>query len=394
MFSVPNFEMKYLAEMPEGIVPDTEVKNITNYVCNDTQRLGSSYPGDVISNYPAYSKVRKQLIIYEEMMKWIEANRPFSFDSLQAKEAIRNLLLPTKLIESNSLIDGDFNLWLKPEHQQITGSFKIRGAAYAISQINRNEFSRVVSVSTGNHAQGIAYAANKYNLASEIFMGEHTSSAKIEAVRNLGASVILRGNSYNEAAANCKSSLQNDSNGYFVHPFDSEDVMTGSSTQMVEAFEEIKSVDHIFISVGGGGQIAKNAAIAHELYGPNVEVIGVQLAGSDSMKRSKEAGRIVLCANPDNFADGVAVAEPSERTLDYVKRFVGRIVTVEKREVAKAMIDLKKYTDAPVEASGALTLAAVRQEQASLKGNVLAFVSGGNLSQESFNHACDMAGFN
>jgi threonine dehydratase len=350
-------------------------------------RLFEDQPSDPLSEHVIGSCEREQSFESEIQARLLEDARPFTFQALQASQRIGDLLKETRLIETSSLSKGDFSLHLKPEHLQTGGSFKIRGSLNAIRKSNRNDYEDIVTQSAGNHAQGVARAAESVNKAAVVFMSERASAIKLAAVKALGAKVIKIGSNYDEASRACALYLRQNPGNLFVHPFDDPDVCIGQSTETLEIYRDQPDLSYLYFAVGGGGQIAHNAAVANELYGPNVQVVGVQLEGSAAVKKSVEAGRLVALDEVDCLSDGTAVGQGCQYTFDLINRYVSRIITVSPEEAIKAMVDLTEDGGEPVEVAGALSLAGIRKEANLLSGNVCAVISGGNISSRDYSAA-------
>lgn len=296
----------------------------------------------------------------------------------EASEVLDGVALHTKLIHSPVFSEesGNFVI-LKPENLQLTGAFKLRGAYFKIANLSTEERARgLISSSAGNHAQGVALAAQKLGVSAVIVMPKTTPLIKIEATRRYGAEVILAGDFYDEAYAEARR-LEKEKGYVFIHPFDDEDVMAGQGTIGLEILEDLKNVDAILVPIGGGGLIA-GIATAVKAVRPEVKVIGVEPEGACAMKQSLEAGHIVSVKKIDTIADGVAVKNPGDKTFEIVRTLVDDIITVPDTGLMEAFLLLLERHKLVAENSGVLTLAALSQLGA--KGwNVVPVVSGGNI---------------
>ena len=226
----------------------------------------------------------------------------------QAAFALKNVIRPTNLIVAPGLSD-DCEVYLKPENLQITGSFKVRGSAFKISQLSPEEKERgVIACSAGNHAQGVALAATKNNIPSLICLPSGAPISKVEATKGYGAEVCLVKGVYDDAY---KKALElKEEHGYtFIHPFDDEDVIAGQGTIGLEILDELDDVDAVVVPIGGGGLIS-GVAYAIKSLRPNVKVYGVQAAGAPSMYNSVKKGAIEALKGVSTFADGIAVKSP------------------------------------------------------------------------------------
>ncbi|SMC29278.1 threonine dehydratase [Clostridium acidisoli DSM 12555] len=299
-------------------------------------------------------------------------------DVVEARSRIKDICVNTKLIYSSEYSrECDNEVYIKPENLQITGAFKLRGALNKICKLSDEKKKKgLIASSAGNHAQGVAYAASKLGIEATIVMPETTPLIKVQATRNYGANVVLKGNVYDEAYEEAKR-LEKE-NGYtFVHPFDDVDVMAGQGTIALEIIEELKNVDAILVPIGGGGLIS-GIAVAAKSVNPNIKVIGVQAEGANPMQCSFENGKLVCAENIDTIADGAAVKNPGKITFEIIKRYVDDIVTVSDQELMEAVYILMEKHKLVAEATGAMSLAALSRLK--FKGKkVVSVISGGNI---------------
>lgn len=299
-------------------------------------------------------------------------------DVVEARERIKDICVNTKLIYSSEYSrECDNEVYIKPENLQITGAFKLRGALNKICKLSEEKKKKgLIASSAGNHAQGVAYAASKLGIEATIVMPETTPLIKVQATRNYGANVVLKGSVYDEAYEEAKR-LEKE-NGYtFVHPFDDVDVMAGQGTIALEIIEELKNVDAILVPIGGGGLIS-GIAVAAKSVNPNIKVIGVQAEGANPMQCSFENGKLVCAENIDTIADGAAVKNPGKITFEIIKRYVDDIVTVSDQELMEAVYILMEKHKLVAEATGAMSLAALSRLK--FKGKkVVSVISGGNI---------------
>ena len=296
----------------------------------------------------------------------------------QASYVLKNVLRPTPIIAAPSL-NPDCTLYLKPENLQITGSFKVRGAAFMISQLSAEEKSRgVIACSAGNHAQGVALAASKSGISSLICLPDSAPISKVEATKGYGASVCLVNGVYDDAY---KKALElRDEKGYtFVHPFDDENVIAGQGTIALEILSELPEVEAVVVPVGGGGLISGMAFTLKSLR-PDIKVYGVQASGAPSMVNSLHDHRIERLPSVSTIADGIAVKEPGPHTFDYCSKYVDDIVTVTDDEISTAILALIEKHRLIAEGAGAVSVAATIFNKLPLKGKkVCCLVSGGNI---------------
>ena len=293
------------------------------------------------------------------------------------KEAIRQ----TDLIYSPVLSkECGCELYLKTENLQVTGSFKVRGAYYKISQLNEEEKSRgVIACSAGNHAQGVALASKKFGIKSIICMPDGAPLSKVEATKSYGAEVVLVPGVYDDAH-NRAEELKAKKGYTFIHPFDDEDVIAGQGTIGLEIAEQIKDADAVIVPVGGGGLIS-GVAFAIKSLNPKIRVYGVQAAGAPSMLNSLEHKKIETLPSVSTVADGIAVKEPGRLTFDLCSRYVDGIVSVTDDQVSGAILALIEKQKMIAEGAGAVALAAALfNKLPDVAGKkVVCLISGGNI---------------
>jgi threonine dehydratase len=287
----------------------------------------------------------------------------------------------------------------KREDLQPVFSFKLRGAYNRIVRLNDEQRSRgVVAASAGNHAQGVALAAQRLGIRATIVMGRNTPSIKVDAVRNLGAKVVLQGDGFDQAAAHARE-LEARDGMTFVHPFDDLDIIAGQGTVGMEILNQCPGTPAaIFVPVGGGGLIAGIAAYVKYL-NPDIQVIGVEAEGSASMKAALKAGRRVKLPfeSLDLFADGVSVAQVGKETFRIAKRYVDDVITVSTDEICAAVKDVFDDARAIAEPSGALAVAGLKKwvaaqpDPASEAGDLVAIISGANVNFDRLRHIAERA---
>lgn len=309
------------------------------------------------------------------------SDQELEFYLSQIKKAQANLegiSKKTALIYSDVFSNESGNeVYIKPENLQITGAFKIRGAYNKLCTLTASEKERgVIASSAGNHAQGVAYSAEKLGVSATIVMPKTTPLIKVEATKSYGAKVILFGDCYDEAYTEAKR-LEKEHNYVFVHPFDDLDVMYGQGTIACEILEEIADMDCILVPVGGGGLIA-GIALAAKALNPNIKIIGVEPEGAKAMKDSMDNNGIVHLATVRTIADGVAVKKPGNLTFEIIQNYVDEIVTVSDFDIMESFLLLLEKHKLIAEASGALSFAGLKKIQE--KGKKVACVlSGGNI---------------
>ncbi len=297
-----------------------------------------------------------------------------------AREVLRDIKHVTRLDHSStfSRITGG-EVFLKLENLQKTGSFKVRGAAYVMSQLSDKEKKMgVIAASAGNHAQGVAYAATRLGLKSTIVMPCFSPVAKIQATQGYGANVILHGTVFDDALAHARETAEK-TGATFLHPFNDEDVIAGQGTIGLEILDECPEVDIISVPVGGGGLVS-GISIAVKEQRPDVEVYGVEAASAASMQASIEAGKVVPVKNIDTICDGIAVKKPGRLTFNIAKDLLSGVVTVEELEVTRTLFMLLERAKIVVEPAGCVGLAAFQHEKIDIGGKTaVAVLSGGNI---------------
>ena len=296
-----------------------------------------------------------------------------------ASYVLQSVIRKTDIIHAPK-IRKDANVYLKTENLQITGSFKVRGAYYKISQLNDEEKAKgVIACSAGNHAQGVALAATKNGIKSLICLPDGAPISKVEATKGYGAEVCLVPGVYDDAYQKARE-LEKEKGYTFVHPFDDEDVIAGQWTIGLEILQQLRDFDVVVVPVGGGGLIS-GVAFALKSLDPRIRVYGVQASGAPSMVQSLEMDEIVCLDKVSTVADGIKVKEPGENTFKYVRQYVDGVVTVTDDEVSTAILTLIEQQKLIAEGAGAVSVAAVMFDKIpDIEGkNVVCLVSGGNI---------------
>ncbi len=290
--------------------------------------------------------------------------------------ALREVARRTDLIAAPRLAEG---LYLKTENLQVTGSFKLRGAYYKISQLTEAERERgVIACSAGNHAQGVALAASRMGIPSVVCMPDGAPIMKVESTKRLGARVELVRGTYDDAHDRAVK-LQQQTGMTFIHPYDDELVMAGQGTIGLEILDQLPDVQAVVVPIGGGGLIA-GVALAIKSLRPEVKVYGVQAAGAASMYDAWKAGSYRTLDRVDTFADGIAVKTPGEQTFELIRRYVDDIVTVSEDEIAAAILALMENQKLVAEGAGAAPVAAALFGKLPLAGQkTVCLISGGNI---------------
>ena len=297
----------------------------------------------------------------------------------KASRVLKDVVRETDMILAPNIRKGT-NIYLKTENLQVTGSFKVRGSYFKISQLSEEERKKgVIACSAGNHAQGVALAATRSGIKSIICLPDGAPISKVEATKRSGAEVCLVKGVYDDGYK--KAIELRDENGYcFIHPFDDPDVIAGQGTIGLEIMEQLPNVDVVIVPIGGGGLISGVAYTIKQI-NPNCKVYGVQAQGAPSMENSINDGQIETLPKVQTIADGIAVKTPGNLTYDLVKEYVDGIVTVSDDEIALAILTLLEQQKLIAEGAGAVPVAAV------LAGkipdiddkNICCLVSGGNV---------------
>ncbi|MCH5226343.1 MAG: threonine ammonia-lyase [Muribaculaceae bacterium] len=302
----------------------------------------------------------------------------------KAREVLKNVAVRTPIMGPTQLSDY-CEVYLKAENLQNTGSFKLRGAYYKISQLSEEEKSKgVIACSAGNHAQGVALAATGNGIKSLICLPSTAPLSKIEATKKLGADICLAGSVYDDAYQ--KAVELKDKLGYtFVHPFDDPLLIAGQGTIGLEIIEQLPEANAVVVPVGGGGLIS-GIAIAIKTLRPDIKVYGVQAEGAPSMKISIDSGKRKTLDQVSTIADGIKVKQPGEHTFEICQKYVDEIVTVNDDEIAAAILMLMEKQKVVTEGAGASSLAAVIFHKLPVEGEkVVCIVSGGNIDVNILN---------
>ena len=300
------------------------------------------------------------------------------YDFIEARERLNTVITKTKLIHSSIFSNETGNdVYIKPENLQRTGAFKIRGAYNKIAKLTEEEKKRgVIAASAGNHAQGVALAAQKLGIKAVIVMPKHTPLIKVEATKRYGADVILTGEGYDEAYEYAKK-LQEKEGYTFVHPFNDEDVIEGQGTIALEVLEELPDADIILVPIGGGGLISGIASAA-KLKNPLIKIIGVEPEGAASALEARKSHHVVELDEANTIADGTAVKKIGDITFDYIEKYVDDIVTVSDYELMAAFLVLVEKHKIVAENSGILAVAGLKKLNVTGK-KIISIISGGNI---------------
>ncbi|MGD0398682.1 MAG: threonine ammonia-lyase [Syntrophobacteraceae bacterium] len=298
----------------------------------------------------------------------------------RAAGVLKDRVIRTPLVYSPTLSSlAGFEVYLKLENLQATGSFKIRGATYKIlTELDRIGKGGVVAASAGNHAQGVALAANRAGLASTIIMPEWASISKQEATRGYGGKVILYGQSVADSIKKARE-LSKDGKT-FIHPFDDPTIIAGQGTIGLEIMEEMPNVDLIAVPVGGGGLVA-GISVAAKAIRPGIRIIGVQAEACPSAFKAVETGKRITVEALHSIADGITVKQIGRIPFDVIRKEVDQIVLASEDRIAEAVIMLLERKKVLAEGAGAVCVAALLSGAIKVPAETKAVlvVSGGNI---------------
>ena len=295
-----------------------------------------------------------------------------------ASHVLKEIIRPTELIKAPKICP-DCNLYIKTENLQVTGSFKVRGAYYKISQLSDEEKKKgVIACSAGNHAQGVALAAAKNGIKAKICIPDGAPISKVEATKSYGAEVCLVKGVYDDAYEKAVS-LVEETGATFIHPFDDEMVIAGQGSIGLEIIEQLPKVDAVIVPIGGGGLIS-GVGFALKSLDPDIKIYGVQAEGAASMVKSIKDDEIETLEDVHTIADGIAVKTPGVNTFEICRKYVDDIVTVSDDEISTAILELIVREKMIAEGAGATSVAAAMFNKLPIKGkNVVCLVSGGNI---------------
>ena len=290
----------------------------------------------------------------------------------------------TPLLTSRSLSDRTgFDVRLKAEIFQRTGSYKIRGPLNKFTYLTEDERRRgVVCSSAGNHAQGVALAARIHGITAVVVMAENATPSKVAATRGYGAEVVLHGTIWDEANEKARE-LVRDRGLTYVHPFDDLQLIAGQGTLGLEVIRDWPDVDVVVVPIGGGGLIS-GVSMAVKAVKPSVRVIGVESSGAPGMQASVEAGHVVTLDRVDCIIDGLRVKRVGETTFEVVRRFVDEIVTLPDERIFESMIWVMSHAKLVVEGAAAAPVGALLGGliEAPPGAKVVCVLSGGNVNLE------------
>ena len=295
-----------------------------------------------------------------------------------AKEVLDKVVDHTPLLKTNNLV-SNYSLYIKAENLQYTGSFKLRGAYYKMAKLTESEKVKgVIAASAGNHAQGVAFAAEKMNIPACIFMPKTAPISKVEATRKYGVEVVLEGNSFDEAYQ-AAIKKQQQTQATFIEPFNDIDIISGQGSIALEILEDLPDVDIIFVPVGGGGLAAGIAATIKTLK-PDCKVYGVEAKTAASMYASFQKNETSTIDNCFTIADGIAVKTPGTITYEICKQYLDGILLVDDEEISSGVLAIMENLKLVSEGAGAVAVTAALYQNIDLTDKkVVAILSGGNI---------------
>ena len=306
----------------------------------------------------------------------------------KARYELSKVIRQTDVVQAPQ-VNPECDVYLKLECLQRTGSFKVRGACYKISQLSDEEKAHgVIACSAGNHAQDVALGATAHGIKSLICLPAGAPISKVEATKGYGADVCLVPGVYDDAYQ--KAIELRDEKGYtFVHPFDDPNVIAGQGTIGLELIDQVKDMDAVVVPVGGGGLIS-GVAFALKTLNPHIKVYGVQAAGAASMVQSLHVHKRECLSSVSTIADGICVKEPGELTYEICSKYVDDIVTVSEDKICAAILQLLEKEKVVAEGAGATSVAAVMFNKVPVKGKkVVCIVSGGNIDVTILNRVVE-----
>jgi threonine dehydratase len=273
----------------------------------------------------------------------------------------------------------DSTIYLKKENLQITGAYKIRGAYNKIASLNAEERAAgVIAASAGNHAQGVAYSAKLFGIQATIIMPEATPLLKVQGTQAHGATVILKGQNYDEAYHYALEYAAQQGMS-FIHPFNDDKIIAGQATVALEIIEEHNDLDAVVVPIGGGGLISGVGSYIKQMF-PQIKVIGVTALGAPAMYESYQQKHPVSTQSVRTIADGIAVRDTDPKNLEYILEVVDELVQVDDEEIASAVLFLLERQKIVVEGAGAAGVAALLHKKIETKGkNIAVVISGGNI---------------
>ncbi len=309
--------------------------------------------------------------------------RPTLQDVFAARQVVSRHLPKTPLHRSialGRLLGAD--VYVKYENHHPVGAFKVRGGIHRLHHLTPQERrAGVVTASTGNHAQSIAYAARAFGVRTQVLMPERSNPDKVAAVQDLGGEVLFHGRDFDEARLYAEDYAR-DRGAVFINSANEPHLISGVGTMALEIFEDLPDPDLLIVPIGGGSAACGNAIVAKSIH-PKVQVVGVQAEGAPCVYLSYKAGKIVETPEVATFAEGLATRVPFELTFGIILDLIDDIVLVSDDEIERAVVLMLRATHNLAEGAGASPLAAALQLRDRIAGKkVVLILSGGNLTVE------------
>jgi len=305
-------------------------------------------------------------------------------DVYKARKVVSKYLTRTPLVTSPILSKRlGFEAYVKCENLQPIGAFKVRGGVYLVSKLSEEEKRRgVITASTGNHGQSIAYAASLFGVKAIVAVPENSNPNKVEAIKNFGAHVEFRGSDFDEARLWVEEEAKR--KGYrYIHSANEPLLIAGVGTLYLEIMEDLPDVEAILVPIGGGSG-ATAACIVAKSINPEVKIIGVQAEKAPAVYLSWKNKKFIETKSAETFADGLATRVPFKLTLDIINRLIDDIVLVSEEEIKKAVLTLLETIHQLAEGAGAASTAAAFKLRRKLQGKkVVLVLTGGNLTLQS-----------
>tara|TARA_B110000263_G_scaffold227267_1_gene219455 strand:- start:54 stop:1001 length:948 start_codon:yes stop_codon:yes gene_type:complete len=303
-------------------------------------------------------------------------------DINKAQSVIANNIHRTRISSSSYFSDKfNSNIYFKEELFQKTGSFKIRGVLNKLNsiEINKLKSNGIISMSSGNHAQAVAYGAQIYKIPSTIIMPTYSTKSKIEATKNYGAKVIVT----DDNLLSVVKEIQEKTQSHFIHPFDDDYVIAGQGTLGLEITQDLPEVDHVFTAIGGGGLIS-GVCVAMKAYNPKIKLIGIEPEGADGMRQSLSKGQAVELNSINTIADGLSAPFIGKRNFEIVNKYLDELIIVSDKEIIETMWLIYERTKLFIEPSAAASLAPIVFGKYKLpkNSNPIFILCGGNVDKK------------
>lgn len=300
-------------------------------------------------------------------------------DVKDGRERISDIAYVTPILQSRQLSEICGNqMFLKSEHLQKTGSFKIRGASNKIIHAIENGAKFVTAASSGNHGQAVAYVAKKYGVPATIVVPENVSKCKVNAIQTYGGKVEMCGTTSGERIPRAQA-IANQENGVYIPPYDDPLIMAGQGTIGLEILEQVENVDVIIVPIGGGGLISGILTAIKET-NPKIKVIGVEPELANDTYLSLQNEKITTIPVSQTIADGLRTNQPGDLTFPVLMKYLDDIVLVSEDEIRQSFSFVMERTKQLIETSAAVTIAAAMFNKLNIHGkNIATVISGGNV---------------